>query len=235
MKRHPIRPSYDPYNCNSGIPHIPDTHWDPHSKAWEFNDVQVNHDFIPASLPPEVKDALKNNICLVCGEKNCPYLKEKNFQELIKAINSGDKTGALRIYSQRFAQFRNMKKSIIMASLDRARVARERQGPCGYSGPIQSTGIIAMPGIWSAWKDLLTSMPNEITNTPHSYTVNFNNSSNLESSFDVEIKYPISSGMKTVNTVGPGAYLIEATGGGTASIRIKSHSVPITVSISFPK
>lgn len=41
--------------------------------------------------------------------------------------------------------------------------------------------------------------------------------------------------MKTVNTVGPGAYLIDATGGGTASIRIKSHSVPITVSISFPK
>ncbi len=65
----------------------------------------------------------------------------------MKAINSGDKTGALRIYSQRFAQFRNMKKSMIMASLDRARVARERQGPCGYSGPIRSTGIIAMPGI----------------------------------------------------------------------------------------
>lgn len=41
MKRHPIRPNYDPYNCNSGIPHIPDTHWDPHSKAWEFNDVQL--------------------------------------------------------------------------------------------------------------------------------------------------------------------------------------------------
>lgn len=50
----------------------------------------------------------------------------------MKAINSGDKTGALKIYSQRFAQFRNMKKSMIMASLDRARVARERQGPCGY-------------------------------------------------------------------------------------------------------
>lgn len=92
-----------------------------------------------------------------------------------------------------------------------------------------------MPEIWSAWKDLLTSMPNEINNTSHSYTANFNNSSNLESSFDVEIKYPISSGMKTVNTVEPVAYLIEATGGGTASIHIKLHSVPITVSISFPK
>ncbi|MEY1577683.1 colicin Z family toxin [Providencia manganoxydans] len=233
MKRHPIRPSYDPYNCNSGIPHIPDTHWDPHSKAWEFNDVQVNHDFIPASLPPEVKNALKNNICLVCGEKNCPYLKEKDFQELIKAINSGDKTGALRVYNQRFAQFRNMKKSIIIASLDRARVARERQGPCGYSGPIQSTGIIAMPGIWSAWNNLLASTGSN-TNS-YAYTINFNTSSNLESSFDVQIKYPVADGIKTIDTVGPGSYFIEATGAGFSSIRIKSHSVPITVRIEYPK
>ncbi len=65
--------------------------------------------------------------------------------------------------------------------------------------------------------------------------MNFNLSSNLESSFDVEIKYPTSSGVKVVNTMGLGAYLIEATGGGASFIRVKSHSIPVAVTFDYPK
>ncbi|MGO2335270.1 colicin Z family toxin [Providencia sp.] len=202
-------------SCNSGIPHEPDTHWDSGSKSWEFNGVRVNTDLAPNSLSSEVKEALKNNICIVCGEKNCPYIKDnKNYKELIDSINRGDKAEANKIYTKHYAQFRNTKKSTLEDRNNKAKTARARQGACGYSGPFQSKKALATPGQWSEWTELFTSFPNEITKTSDTYTVNFNLSSNLESSFDVEIKYPTSSGVKVVNTMGLGAYLIEATGGG---------------------
>ena len=236
MAGHPAKMSYDPYSCNNGIPHVPDTYWSPNSKSWELNGIGFNTDLAPNSMSAEVKEALKNNICIICGEKNCPYISEnKTYKELRDAINSGDKAKAHKIYAVNYAQFKSTKKSTLELAISKANAARLRQSPCGYSGPLQSKRALATPGQWSEWGELLTSFPNEITNTPHAYTVSFGLSSNLESSFDVEIKYPTSSGVKTIKTMGPGAYLIEATGSGASFIRVKSHSVPVAVSFDYPK
>lgn len=93
--------------------------------------------------------------------------------------------------------------------------------------------LTATPGVWSESIELLGSTGSE--QNPHVYTVNFNPTSNMESSFDVEIKYPEANAMKTINTIGPGSYTIKATGGGSAYIHVKSHSVPVTVTFDFPK
>ena len=232
MHNNRLKINYDPFNCNNGIPFEPNTHWVPRNKAWELNDFSINSDFIPDSIPSHLKEALKNNICIVCGEKNCPYLKNKSYQELMKAINSGDKHAAHKAYVQRFQHYEKMQKGLIETSLKKARAARERQGPCGSSGPFQSRALIAIPGKWSKWDNLIASQANQ-QNT-HAYTVNFNISSNLESSFDVQIRYPVSNGIKTINTIGPGSYFIEASSAGYSSIRVKSHSIPITIRIDYP-
>lgn len=102
-----------------------------------------------------------------------------------------------------------------------------------YSGPIQHKRVIAAPGVWSESIDLLGSTGSE--QYPDVYTVNFNPSSNMESSFDVEISYPEANGMKTINTMGPGSYTIKATGVGSAYVRVKSHSNPVAVTFDFPQ
>lgn len=102
-----------------------------------------------------------------------------------------------------------------------------------YTGPMQTRRVIATPGLWSEPVEIPGSTAS--VGNPYVYTINFNPSSNLESSFDVEIKYPEANGVKTINTMGPGSYTIKSTGAGNSYVRVKSHSVPVTVNIDFPK
>lgn len=70
---------------------------------------------------------------------------------------------------------------------------------------------------------------------PQPSTINFSPSSNTESSFDVEVKYPEYNQMKTIRTMGPGSFSLTATGAGNSYARVRSHSVPVTVTLDFPK
>ncbi|EJD0490288.1 hypothetical protein M0245_004897 [Salmonella enterica] len=236
MVNHPDSVTYDAFDCNSGKPHEPNTHWDHSSNSWEWNDLKLNPGSVPDSLPEEVKEALANNICIICGKKNCPYIKNnKDYQKLTDALKNGNTGEARKIYMTKFGQRRGQSKAVVMEGLQKARNAR-KNGACTvpYTGPIQHKRAIAMPGVWSEPVELAGSATanNEY---PDVYTVNFNPSSNMESSFDVEIKYPEANGMKVINTIGPGSYTIKATGAGNSYIRVKSHSVPVTVTFEFPK
>lgn len=50
-----------------------------------------------------------------------------------------------------------------------------------------------------------------------------------------EINYPETNGMRVINTMGAGSYTIKATGLGQFSVRLKSYSVPVAVTLDFPK
>lgn len=55
----------------------------------------------------------------------------------------------------------------------------------------------------------------------------------MESSFDIEVRYPEHDQMKTIKSMGPGS--VPITGGGIVFARVKYHSVPVTVTVGFPK
>ena len=232
---HNNKVSYDGFNCNDGKPPEANTSWSHVTNAWEWNDLKLNSGSVPDSFPEEVKEALENNICIICGEKNCPYIRNnRDYQKLINALKSGDSKEAMKVYRTKFAQLRGIHKAEVMKGLQKARDARNNSTcTVPYTGPMQSRRVIATPGIWSESIELLGSTGSE--QNPHVYTVNFKPTSNMESSFDVEIKYPEANAMRIINTIGPGSYTIKATGGGSAYIRVKSHSVPITVTFDFPK
>lgn len=144
-----------------------------------------------------MKEALENNICIICGEKNCPYIKNKrDYQNLINPLKSGNLEEAKKVYRTKCSPLRRIHKAEVMKGLQKAREARN-SGVCTapYTGPIQHKRAIATPGLWSEWIELLNSIANE--SSPNVYTVNFNPSSNLELSFDVEIKYPEANGVNT--------------------------------------
>lgn len=233
LRRNP-KVTYDGFNCNGGKPPEANTSWSHVTNAWEWNDLKLNPGSISDWFPEEVKEALENNICIICGEKNCPYIKNnRDYQNLINSLKSGNVEEAKKVYRTKFAQLRKIHKAEVMKGLQKARDARNN-GVCTvpYTGPIQHKRAIATPGVWSEWIELLNSFANETS--PNVYTVSFNPSSNMESSFDVEIKYPEANGMKTINTMGPGSYTIKATGIGNTYIRVKSHSSPVTVTFEFP-
>lgn len=75
MVNHPDSVTYDAFNCNSGKPHEPNTHWDASTNAWEWNDLKVNTGSTPGIFSDDVKEALENNICLICGKKTVHILK----------------------------------------------------------------------------------------------------------------------------------------------------------------
>lgn len=232
---HNAKVNYDGFDCNGGKPPEPNTTWNHVTNAWEWNDLNTNTSTGADFLPAEAKEALDNNICLMCGKKNCPYIREYSpYKQLREALNKGDKALAKRIYWNAFGGLRKVRMADVKAGLQKARDARN-SSVCTvpYTGPIQHKRAIATPGVWSEWIELLGSTGSE--QNPHVYTVNFNPTSNMESSFDVEIKYTESHGVKTINTMGPGSYTIKATGGGNAYIRVKSHSVPVTVTFDYPK
>ncbi|WP_074439052.1 colicin Z C-terminal domain-related protein [Photorhabdus australis] len=88
--------------------------------------------------------------------------------------------------------------------------------------------MITKNGLWGPWVDLL----------PHSgrsvYTVSFDTESMAPSAFGVEIEYPVQSGVKRVNTTGPGSHQItDNYGAGTDRIRFKSYSIGQVIRITY--
>ena len=137
-----------------------------------------------------------------------------------------------------FAKFHNGKEARIRETMYRIRNNKSGggvfcQSRTSYNGPIDSRRVIATPVIWSEWIDLEGF--NGSLQHPQSSTISFSTSSNLESSFDVELRYPEHDQMKTIRTMGPGSYSFIATGAGKSSARVRSHSVPVTITLDFPK
>ncbi|EBP0522836.1 carboxypeptidase regulatory-like domain-containing protein [Salmonella enterica] len=231
--------NYDVFSCNDGVAPEPGMSWNTGSGTWEWNDLSISSGAIPDNLSQEIRDALENNICVVCGRKNCPFIRQdKSYQELINALKNGDKSKASKIYAIKFSQFHNGKESRIRDTMYRIRNNKSGGGVfcqprTSYNGPIDSRRVIATPGVWSEWIEL-EGFTGSLQH-PQPSTINFSPSSNLESSFDVELKYPEHDQMKTIRTMGPGSYSFTATGAGYASVRVKSHSVPVTVTLDFPK
>ncbi|WP_442913256.1 colicin Z C-terminal domain-related protein [Leclercia sp. UBA7405] len=91
--------------------------------------------------------------------------------------------------------------------------------------------VIALPAVWSDWIGL-DGFQGSLKN-PQGSTINFSPSSNMESSFDIEVRYPEHDQMKTIKSMGPGS--IPITGDGIVVVRAKYHSVPVTVTVGFPK
>ncbi|HHQ6723559.1 TPA: hypothetical protein ACSTNG_003371 [Serratia fonticola] len=124
---HPDSVTYDAFDCNGGNPHEPNTHWDPKTSAWEWDDLKLNPGSVPDSFPQEVKEALENNICIICGKKNCPYIKNnKDYQKLTDELKKGDAGEARKIYMTKFAQRRGQSKGVVMEGLQKSREAKKR-------------------------------------------------------------------------------------------------------------
>ncbi len=49
MVNHPDSVTYDAFDCNSGKPHEPNTHWDPNTSAWEWDDLTLSSGSVPDS------------------------------------------------------------------------------------------------------------------------------------------------------------------------------------------
>ncbi|WP_422732355.1 colicin Z family toxin [Leclercia pneumoniae] len=238
-KDHNLNVNYDVFNCNEGVPPEPGLSWNMMTGTWEWDSLKISANSIPDKLPQEIKDALENNICVVCGKKNCPYItQDQDYKKLTDALKKGDKTLANSIYRIKFAQFHNGKEARINETMKKIRSNKAGGGVfcqprTSYNGPFESRRVIAVPGAWSEWVELEGF--NGSLQHPQPSTINFSPSSNTESSFDVEVKYPEYNQIKTIRTMGPGSFSLTATGAGNSYARVRSHSVPVTVTLDFPK
>lgn len=229
------KPTYDAFDYNGGVPPEPNAQWSSGTKAWEWTDISVNPAFIPVDFPEEVKKALTNNICIICGEKNCPYIRNfKSYRQLVKALQRGNKSAAKRIYTMAFASLRGTNKGAVEAGLEKARKASEgkRLQPVLFFPrdvvPLKVRNVWALPFLWGPWTELVTQVGDG------SYTVRFYTISQLPSSFSAQIEYSTLNGIKRVNTLGPGSYKIVSDGGAAIDrIRFKSHSFGQAIRVEF--
>lgn len=176
---------------------------------------------------------------MICGKKNCPYITQsKDYKEFTDALKKGDKKLASKLFKVKFAMFHNGKEALINKTMNKIKSNKSGGGVfcqprTSYNGPFESRRVIAVPGAWCEWVELEGF--NGSLQHPQPSTINFSPSSNTESSFDVEVKYPEYNQMKTIRTMGPGSFSLTATGAGNSYARVRSHSVPVTVTLDFPK
>ncbi|WP_302051759.1 colicin Z C-terminal domain-related protein [Photorhabdus heterorhabditis] len=87
----------------------------------------------------------------------------------------------------------------------------------------------APPGFWGPWIDLQGWFGNS-----HSVRYSFDTESQAPSTFSVEIRYVDEPVLKTIQTIGPGNYLVRSNGGiGVDRIRCKSHSIGQNIRITW--
>lgn len=145
------------------------------------------------------------------------------------ALKTGDKDLASRIYKTNFAQFYGSRKPDLIKGISKSRAAKASDGSCGVRN--NSTGskqAWAPPLTWGPWIDLQTHTGGS------NYTVGFDTASEGPSSFDVQVQFTMPNEMKTINTLGPGAYPIRSPGGaGTDRIRFKSHSTGQNIIVNY--
>ncbi|UAN56734.1 MULTISPECIES: colicin-like pore-forming protein [unclassified Serratia (in: enterobacteria)] len=79
------------------------------------------------SVSDQTKELLDNNICLRCGQKNCPYIKNgKDYKELRSALSKGNMPLAKKVYMTRFAQFGGMNKGTFKEALKKQKEAKAK-------------------------------------------------------------------------------------------------------------
>ncbi|MBS9433518.1 colicin Z C-terminal domain-related protein [Photorhabdus hainanensis] len=87
----------------------------------------------------------------------------------------------------------------------------------------------APPGFWGPWIDLQGWF-----GSSHSVRYTFDTESQAPSTFSVEIQYVDEPTLKTIQTMGPGDYLVRSNGGiGIDRIRCKSHSTGQNIRITW--
>lgn len=136
MKKHSSTINYDPYRYNGGIAPEAGLVWSGESWGWPTTGISIGgaeETLVvwptgDTSLSEETKDLLDNDICLVCGKKNCPYIKtEKSYQLLRDAIRAGDMKTAKKIHMTKFAQFSGMNRANFADALKKKREAQEKR------------------------------------------------------------------------------------------------------------
>lgn len=230
---HPV--GYDAFDYNDGIPPAPDTQWNSDTHAWEWTDIRVSPALIPVSFPAEVKEALANNICIICGAKNCPYIRNTiAYQQLFEALKKRDINKAKKIYAIKFSHLRKTNKPAVDSGLQKANEARKGvrlQPALLFPGgaTLQVRQVWAPPFFWGPWVKLATQL------SGGSYTISFDTISQAPSSFDVQIEYATGKRIERINTMGPGSYQIRSEAGsvGVDRVRFKSHSLGQIIRVEF--
>ncbi|MFV8907216.1 colicin-like pore-forming protein [Serratia fonticola] len=123
---------YDPYSWNNGVAPEPGLAWDGGAWGWPTTGIDSGDLMIvwPAgdnSVSDQTKELLDNNICLRCGQKNCPYIKNgKDYKELRSALSKGNMPLAKKVYMTRFAQFGGMNKGTFKEALKKQKEAKAK-------------------------------------------------------------------------------------------------------------
>ncbi|WP_411751865.1 colicin-like pore-forming protein [Serratia sp. (in: enterobacteria)] len=123
---------YDPYSWNNGVAPEPGLAWDGGAWGWPTTGIDSGDLMIvwPAgdnSVSDQTKKLLDNNICLRCGQKNCPYIKNgKDYKELRSALSKGNMPLAKKVYMTRFAQFGGMNKGTFKEALKKQQEAKAK-------------------------------------------------------------------------------------------------------------
>lgn len=123
---------YDPYSWNNGIAPEPGLAWDGGAWGWPTTGIDSGDLMIvwPAgdnSVSDQTKELLGNDICLRCGQKNCPYIKNgKDYKELRSALSKGNMRLAKKVYMTRFAQFGGMNKGTFKEALKKQKEAKAK-------------------------------------------------------------------------------------------------------------
>lgn len=123
---------YDSYDYNNGNPPAAGLVWSGESWGWPVYDTGNGGDTMvlwPStdnSVPDTVKEAVDSDICLRCGQKNCPYIKDgKDYKDLRNALRNNNMSAAKRIYLQRFAQFSGTSNGRIKEAIQKKKEARQ--------------------------------------------------------------------------------------------------------------
>ncbi|WP_071826240.1 colicin Z C-terminal domain-related protein [Xenorhabdus bovienii] len=91
------------------------------------------------------------------------------------------------------------------------------------------TSLCAPPGFFGSWINL-----QGWGGGPHTIRYSFDTNSQAPSTFSVEINYIDEPTSKTIQTLGPGEYLVVSKGGaGIDRIRCRSHSTGQNVIVSW--
>ena len=124
---------YDSYDYNNGTPPAVGLVWYGESWGWPTYDTGNGGDTMvlwPStdnSVSDTVKEAVNSDICLRCGQKNCPYIKDgKDYKDLRKALRNNDTKTARKIYIQRFAQFSKMSNAKLMEEIKKKKEERKK-------------------------------------------------------------------------------------------------------------
>lgn len=123
---------YDPYSWNNGVAPEPGLAWDGGAWGWpttgiDSGDLMTVWPAGDNSVSDQTKELLDNNICLRCGQKNCPYIKNgKDYKELRSALSKGNMPLAKKVYMTRFSQFGGMNKGIFKEALKKQKEAKAK-------------------------------------------------------------------------------------------------------------